>query len=459
MLRHTHKFQDFLSTDERGGGTVWGLTWFMLLVGICGMAVDTTDGFRNKTMLQATADTAALAGVVDLPSAAAATATAVSYSDENMAASQFGDVLNPADVAIGTWDHDARTFQNGGAEPDAVLVNLRQTAANANAVPVNFLRIVGLRGWDVNVQAVAQRFIPDCVRDGLNADGLVDISSNNGFVMDICIHGQEGVALSSNNFFESGVNVSVPNLDEQLTLPASGFDSNIGLRPALRERSMTSRLVPRVDQFMDDLLTMEAYVTPPYVDTSLDVEVRDERWDFADAAPGHIYHIQCMGNQNANMPNNLVLVNMVIIADCRISVGTGVTMVNVILGSRSSGNPGQGNGSNNGNSNSGAGGAGIENATVTFSSMANLGLPDNCAPGGGVQIFSNASVAFSSSMTLNGVQVIAAGDVDLGARDQGINGINVHAGLDITLSSNNMFGLCSGGSPDFFPIWHYRLVN
>jgi len=41
--------------DQRGGGTVFGLLWFMLLVGICGLAVDSTDGLRNKTMLQATA--------------------------------------------------------------------------------------------------------------------------------------------------------------------------------------------------------------------------------------------------------------------------------------------------------------------------------------------------------------------------------------------------------------------
>ena len=46
--------------EEFGGGTIFGLLWFILIVGICGLAVDTTNGFRNKTMLQATADTAAL---------------------------------------------------------------------------------------------------------------------------------------------------------------------------------------------------------------------------------------------------------------------------------------------------------------------------------------------------------------------------------------------------------------
>jgi hypothetical protein len=35
--------------DERGGGTIMGLFWFMMLVGITGLAVDTTDGFRTRT--------------------------------------------------------------------------------------------------------------------------------------------------------------------------------------------------------------------------------------------------------------------------------------------------------------------------------------------------------------------------------------------------------------------------
>ncbi len=53
--------------DEHGAGIIMGLLWFILLVGITGMAVDTTNGFRNRTMLQATADSSVLAGAIDLP--------------------------------------------------------------------------------------------------------------------------------------------------------------------------------------------------------------------------------------------------------------------------------------------------------------------------------------------------------------------------------------------------------
>ncbi len=50
-----------------------GLLWFILLVGITVLTVDTINGFRIRTMLQATAeaDAAALSGTIDLPNGAA----------------------------------------------------------------------------------------------------------------------------------------------------------------------------------------------------------------------------------------------------------------------------------------------------------------------------------------------------------------------------------------------------
>ncbi len=81
--------------DELGGGTVMGLLWFIMFVGITGLAVDTINGLRYRTMLQATADAAAaaLAGVIDLPNEATAVASAVAYSAGNMPAALYGSVL------------------------------------------------------------------------------------------------------------------------------------------------------------------------------------------------------------------------------------------------------------------------------------------------------------------------------------------------------------------------------
>jgi hypothetical protein len=166
--------------EERGGGKVMGLMWFMLLVGITGLAVDGTNVLRSRTMLQAAADAAVLAGVVNLPDATLAVGGAVVSSTANMPGDLYGKVLQAGDVEIGAWHMDNRSFEEVGLVtdpldrtgpmlPDSVRVTLHQTDLNANAVQANFLRIIGLQTLNVNVEAVAQRFIPDCLRDGLIA--------------------------------------------------------------------------------------------------------------------------------------------------------------------------------------------------------------------------------------------------------------------------------------------------
>jgi hypothetical protein len=156
------------------------------------------------------------------------------------------------------------------------------------------------------------------------------------------------------------------------------------------------------------------------------------------------------------IPQGTALDQMVIVSDCQVIVGAGVTLTDVILASRAGGNPGQGT---TGSETSGAGGPGVSNANINFQAGVILGLDDGCVTGGGVQIFTDASVQFSADTTMYGVQIIAAGDVDLGALAEGINGINVQAGGDITLASNDMFGLCSTNSPSLQTVAYYRLVR
>ena len=44
--------------DEDGASTILAIFWFILFVGLGGLAVDVTNGFRVQTMMQATADSA-----------------------------------------------------------------------------------------------------------------------------------------------------------------------------------------------------------------------------------------------------------------------------------------------------------------------------------------------------------------------------------------------------------------
>ncbi len=437
--------------DQRGGGTIMGLLWFMLLVGITGMAVDTTNGFRNRTMLQATADAAALGGAIDLMNQGAVTASAVAYSDGNMPVAMYGEVLQPSDVQVGSWNMATRTFTEGGLVenmldpdgplvPDAVRVTLHQTEANTNAVPVNFLRIVGLQTWDVNVQAVAQRFVPTCLKDGLIARGIVDISSNNDFVREICVHGQQGVEMQNHNYYELGVTVSMPDPGYQLTIPNGGMESNPGLPEALRENILDPRMVNHIDEIMLGMIDRTASVMPNYTHAELPVLVVDEKFDLSTALPGRIYHVVCAPNKNVKIPANSTVTDVIIIAECEVHIGAGATVIGSVIASRSGGN------------------GKVDKANIGLSANVQLGLPDNCAEGGGVQLFSNATIHTASSTKIDGVQMVAKGDIELGAQSAGINGISAQAGGNITLTSNNQFGLCSGGAPNLFTVPYYRLV-
>jgi hypothetical protein len=151
---------------------------------------------------------------------------------------------------------------------------------------------------------------------------------------------------------------------------------------------------------------------------------------------------------------------VVIISECNISVGTGAYLHNVVLASRNGGNPGQGG--SQGGGNSGSGGSGIESANIDMSSNVVLGSPeepDDCQPGGGVLILSNASVHTASGTEFNGVQVIVAGDADLTAATDGVSGLNVQAGGNITLTSNGDFGICAGVDQVLLTQPYFRLVH
>ncbi len=137
------RFDRFLG-DESGGYTIWSLIWFSLYVAMGGLAVDMTDAYRNQTLLQSTADAAALAGVMSLPDETDAVTQAQAYASDNMNPAINGLVLDGDEVILGNWDFASRTFSTGGGSPDAVFVTTRRDDQNANPLATNFLRILSL---------------------------------------------------------------------------------------------------------------------------------------------------------------------------------------------------------------------------------------------------------------------------------------------------------------------------
>lgn len=424
--------------DERGAGTIWGLFSAVVLMGFAGLAVDTTDGFRNLTVLQATADAAALAAVVDLPRGENAHASALEYAEKNMPPETYGTVLAPEDVTVGTWDHDNRVFLVDDEEPmpDAVRVRVRTSYARGNAVVATFLRIVGVKGWEQEVVAIAQRFIPQCLQDGLIARGYVDMSGNNEYYNTFCVHGQEGVSLQNGNYFELGTSVSMPDLS-MLSMPTDGLNGNPGLEEALHEGFLEPRMVDHVSEYMDMLLDPTSPIQPIYIDQSKPVLKVNCNFDMSTVEKGRIYHVDCPANKQIQIPGGELFSEVVVVSEAQIKLPANAMLEDVVLSSRAA--------TNN------------DGANIHFSSGANLGRDDDCTEGGGVNILTTQNLFFSSSVTYNGVQVISAKHVELGSSDHGVKGLSVQAGGNITLSSNNKFGLCSGEDP-LLTRHYYRLV-
>jgi hypothetical protein len=456
--------------DESGGYTIWSLIWFSLYVAMGGLAVDVTDAYRNQTLLQSTADASALAGVMSLPDKTDAVAQALAYAANNMNPSINGNVLKAAEVFTGNWDSATATFTAGGTPLNAVRVITRRDDANSNPLPTNFLQILSLWGlpldrWNISVEAIAEVYIPyECLDDGLIAGGKVIISSNNDFVKDICIHGNTGVTMRSGNYFEDGVGVGMGNYDD-LQIPSSDISKAEGLKEAMyddngypyHEGELLPKMVREITHVIDGLKTLDPTYLPDYVSVT---STGDQNGDGIDDAVipvnnkfnfatlteddwGNVYHVKCASNKTLVLPNNTTIQNIVIVSDCRIVGGSGTLFTNVILTSDARGN----------------GNDELALQNISLSANAILGIDDGCAPSGGVQIFSEASVHTAAGTVISGSQIVARGDVDLTAGSDGLMGVAIQAGGDITMTSNGIMGLCSGGTDPLLTADYYRLVR
>jgi hypothetical protein len=272
------------------------------------------------------------------------------------------------------------------------------------------------------------------VREGLLANGTVELSSNNHFSNGICVYGYEGVKVSSNNTFEEGVIVGMMNL-ATLEVPASGMTQNPGLSQALRAGFTEPRLVYKIDNLLEELLDPDSDEQPAYIDGEV-IKVNDKSFNPATLEAGNIYHVNCTGGNALKLTGAVTITEVVIVTDCKVQFDGDISIGNAVIATSST-----------------------SNQSFTGSAGVVLGFPDDCADGGGVQLITKGDVHFASAMEFHGSQIIAEGDVQMTAQTNGIKGTSVQAGGDIKLSSNNAYGLCAGGVDEEFATGYWRLVN
>jgi Flp pilus assembly protein TadG len=151
-------------SDRRGAFAPLAALVLTVILGFGALAIDMGYAYYMRNKLQVAADASALAGASQLeflPDQSTIVPEALQYADNNMPSATYDDVLVPADVVVGNWNPDTRTFTAGLNPLDAVMTTTRQQESAGNAVPAFLGGIVGFSSYDANASAIATYGVGD----------------------------------------------------------------------------------------------------------------------------------------------------------------------------------------------------------------------------------------------------------------------------------------------------------
>lgn len=401
-----------------------------------GYAIDVGNVMTARTQLQIAADASAHAALLtrELKSESEAIAAARRIALLNMPESVFGAVLNDADIVFGEYDPTAQSFVPKSGSRGAVQVTTRRTLENENEVTTYLLKLVGLDDWNLTTTAIFTTYHPTCLREGFAAEGPVDVQSNNTYSNGFCIHSNSYVSLNSNNYFEPGTVVSMPNLDH-IELPNSGFKTNTGLADALREGSWNIRIINRIDALISGLSTFNPLYLPAYITSNTKKDFSSRSVTQADLEEGKLHTYICSGGAALTIKANVIVKNVVIVTSCEIKFEQGVQIINSVIASTAT-----------------------SSKSMSASSGLQIGLNDNCAAGGGSQLVTAGSMSFPSNLQIYGSQLLAKSDISFSANADGIQGAAIVAGGTISGTSNMSMGFCGTGMDANFNAEYFKLV-
>jgi hypothetical protein len=425
-----------LRSEDDGGLTIFGLYIFACIAMISGIAIDMSNLVAQHTKLQMTADLAAHAALYnrDSNNASDSIAAALAVVENSMPAAQYGTVIDANDFIFGDFDYASGDFTPNADSRNGVLVTATRYASSLNAVDTFLLGFSGVPEIDVAAQALFVTFRPACLREGFVAEDVVDLQSNNGFANGFCIHSNTHVSLNSNNNFEEGTVVSMPDLD-QLDLPKSGFESNIGLEVALRRGRMHIRVLGMIDEIAAGLLDSSSEHIPDYI---IDTNVHrhsGKRFDASDFVPGTINHLNC--SSGVSLRNDAGAYSEVVIySECKISLSQGVIFEDVVMFSEST-----------------------RRDSIKGASGIQLGRDDSCDVGGGVQVISRGGMSFPADLSMDGGQLIALGEIEFAANADGVEGASMISAKWISGTSNMDMAFCGSGMENNFEAEYFRLAR
>lgn len=425
--------------DERGGITVLALFLFTTSLIAGGLALDVTRAQATVALMQNTADNAAHAALLrrtENLSEAEARQAAIEMTLRNMPAAEHGLSLAEEDIKFGVWN-GMQGFIEVPGSVEAVRVMVKRRTDAGNPLPTMLLKLVGMNHWDITRVATITSFDPGCLREGFVAEYLVDMQSNSSYTEGFCLHSNDRVKISSNNYFEDGVSVSMPN-PSRIDLPNSGFSSNPGLEDALNANRYNLRIIERLDEIMAGLTDPNSGYIPAYITnySVLSFNPRD-RVNASSVTQGRIHRATCTNNgSKLTIEQNAVLENVVIVTNCEISIGNGARLENVALATTDTG------------------------AKSITGAHVQVGRNDNCGTGGGAQMLTMGGIDFPQGFKVFGGQLLAKGSISFTADAGGVQGAAFVAGNTVAGTSNmNLVGCGGRGMEDSFRIKSARLVE
>lgn len=459
-------------TSEDGGMTGGGLIFMIVFLAVGGLAVDVSNAISQRTHLQLTADATAHSALYLRNNTLNATpedakTAALALAQTNMPPGVFGEVMTTQDIEFGVWNRATRTFTPDETSRTAVRVWTQREAARENEVTTYLLKFAGFDAFDVRTASVFETFVPDCLREGFVAEEMVDLQSNNSYFDGFCIHSNDIVSINSNNYFEEGTVVSMPD-STRLDMPASGAESNEGLTEALRYGAMQIRLINALRQvpsspYASGIAAMWNYIqlatrdgqlgyltAPPRNITIVNgrpapssassdsVQAGRDLLDRNNALalrPNAVNYVFC-SSSSTQLAVGQVLSNMVMITNCQISFGSGGALENGLIATLHTGA-----------------------RSINGSSDTRIGAIDDCASGGGAQLISLGGMNFASGVSIHGGQLIALQEISFAANGNGLRGTSIISGDTVSGTSNMEMGLCGSGMEDNLSLDYFRMVQ
>lgn len=423
--------------DEAGVGSVFSLFLLVSLIMFGGVSADIQNVMAARTQLQMTADAVAHAALVyrETMNADNARTKALAIAATNQPSSYYGDVVQAADIAYGSWNSETQKFTVDDASTSGVRVVARRDTSRSNPIATFLLWIVGLNKWDLSVTATFETYHPTCFQEGFVAQKEVDIQSNNNYFAGFCIHSNDHVEINQNNYFEAGTRVSMPDLS-LLELPASGFTKNTGLKEALIEGAMNIRILPRVDSIITGVKTSGSAYYPPYITSSTPITLSGKQPTIDEFKEGHILTYDCASSGSDLVIPKGTITNVVISTNCNVKFSQDSILIGSVIATTST-----------------------DVKSVEGASGLTLGKDDDCAKGGESQIVTKGGFFSAAEIKTNSAQILAGGDIVFAARGDGLNGVSMVAGGLISGTSNMNMALCGNMQNTNFQANYFRMAR